>query len=59
MVQDAVQQLVKKPLLLLSDIDDTMVGHEPGYDKHTADFNAFWKLNYHPMQCRLAYNTGR
>ncbi|MEW5297584.1 MAG: hypothetical protein WDW38_006754 [Sanguina aurantia] len=52
-------RVVHRPLLLMSDIDDTMVGHELDYDKHTAAFSAFWQMHQHPLDCRLAYNTGR
>jgi hypothetical protein len=49
-----------RKLLMVSDLDDTMVGVCKESDAYTAAFRDFWhqaQASGHP--CKLVYNTGR
>lgn len=52
-----------KPLLLVSDLDDTLVAHTtsaPGSDAASAAFKAMWESSKAAgIHCKLAINTGR
>lgn len=52
-----------KPLLLVSDLDDTLVAHTtaaPGADAASAAFKAMWEGSRAAgINCKLAINTGR
>jgi hypothetical protein len=52
-----------KPLLLVSDLDDTLVAHTtaaPGADVASAAFKAMWEGSRAAgINCKLAINTGR
>jgi len=49
-----------KPLLLVSDLDDTLIGSTPAADASTAAFKAVWdRSRAAGVNCTLAINTGR
>mmetsp|Transcript_13029 Transcript_13029/g.39460 ORF Transcript_13029/g.39460 Transcript_13029/m.39460 type:complete len:458 (-) Transcript_13029:370-1743(-) len=56
MLQDGVIEAVPgEKVLLVSDLDDTMIGDDNG----TAAFKRFWQQEAVPRGSRLVYNTGR
>ncbi len=56
MLQDGVVSAVPgERVLLVSDLDDTMIGDDSG----SAAFKRFWEREAVPRGSRLVYNTGR
>jgi hydroxymethylpyrimidine pyrophosphatase-like HAD family hydrolase len=55
--------ILTKPLLLVSDLDDTLVQHAqdvPGADAASAALKAIWERSRDAgVRCKLAINTGR
>lgn len=49
-----VARVVGRRVLLISDLDDTMIGD----DKGTAAFKRYWQREALPRGSRLVYNTG-
>lgn len=49
----------KPPLMLVSDLDGTLVGEGPEADAATAEFAAYWEEVAALTGARLVYNTGR
>ena len=55
----ASSQLVR-PLILVSDLDDTLIGSTPAADAATAAFKVMWdRSKAAGVRCTLAVNTGR
>lgn len=50
-----VSHVVGRRVLLISDLDDTMIGDDSG----TAAFKRYWQREALPRGSRLVYNTGR
>jgi hydroxymethylpyrimidine pyrophosphatase-like HAD family hydrolase len=55
----ALGRPVAPPLLLVSDLDGTLVSSEGGGNADTAAFAAWWAAAAVPAGSRLVYNTGR
>lgn len=55
--QQSKLQIIK-PLVMCSDLDDTMVGGAPEADQLTDAFRSIWQCSLQRVPCKLVYNTG-
>ncbi|CAL50185.1 HAD-superfamily hydrolase, subfamily IIB [Ostreococcus tauri] len=54
-LRSSTEQLTRTPILIVSDLDGTMVGN----DEYTRAFRQFWESSAKPPGSKLVYSTGR